>query len=78
MLLVYSYCSGTRRQQWMPFWPPFLTAGKQFVKNRISSKNKSTMLLFYCFKLNPAYAPWLTPLEEVACIRLGRSIDFTP
>jgi hypothetical protein len=24
---------GARHQQWMLFWPPFLTAGKQFVEN---------------------------------------------
>jgi hypothetical protein len=33
MLLVYSYCLGARRQQWMPFWPPFATVGEQFVEN---------------------------------------------
>ncbi len=27
---------GTRRQQWMPFRPPFLMAGKQFVENTSS------------------------------------------
>jgi hypothetical protein len=31
---------GACRQQWMPFRPPFLTAGEQFVKNTISSKIK--------------------------------------
>ncbi len=46
---------GARRQQWMPFQPPFSTAGEQFVKNTISSKIKLTTPLFYCFlKLNPA------------------------
>jgi hypothetical protein len=36
MLLVNSYCLGTRRQQWMPFRPPFSTTGEQLVKNASS------------------------------------------
>ncbi len=27
---------GARRQQWMPFWPPFLMVGELFVKNMSS------------------------------------------
>jgi hypothetical protein len=49
MLLVYSYCLGTRRQRWMPFWPPFLAAGERFVENKMSSIIKLISLLFYQF-----------------------------
>jgi hypothetical protein len=45
---------GARHQQWMPFWPPFLMAGKQFVKNTSSGRIKLTTPLFYRFTLNPA------------------------
>ena len=33
MLLVYLYCLGARRRQWMPFGPPFATTGELFIKN---------------------------------------------
>jgi len=35
MLLVYSYYLGARRRQWMPFCPPFVTAGERFIKIRV-------------------------------------------
>jgi hypothetical protein len=40
MFLVYSYCLGVRRRKWMPFRPPFATAGERFVENTISSRIK--------------------------------------
>ena len=49
MLLVNSYCLGTRRQQWMPFRPPFATVGELFMKNMISCRIKLISLLFYRF-----------------------------
>ncbi len=33
-----------RPQQWMLFWPPFLTAGTQFVKNTSSIELNNYML----------------------------------
>jgi len=49
MLLVYFNSSGARRQRWMPFWPPFLAADEQVVKNKISCRIKLISLLFYQF-----------------------------
>ncbi len=63
---------GARRQQWMSFWPPFLTAGKRFVENTSSSRIKLTTLLFYCFTLNPAYAPLANPFGRGYLRRIGR------
>ena len=48
MLLVYLYCLGARRQQLMPFWPPFAMAGERLVKNSSSSRIKLISLLVYC------------------------------
>ena len=57
MLLVYSYCLGTCRRQWMLFWSPFVTVGEQFVKNTGSSTLKLITQLIKQFVLNLAYAP---------------------
>ncbi len=40
MLLVYSYCLGTRRRHWMPFRPPFAMAGKRLANNKMSCRIK--------------------------------------
>jgi hypothetical protein len=40
ILLTYSSYTGARRQRWMPFWPPFLTAGERFDENTSSSRIK--------------------------------------
>ncbi len=63
---------GARRRQWMPFWPPFLTVGKQFVENTSSSRIKLTTPLFYCFTLNLAKAPLANPFGRGYLRRIGR------
>ena len=63
---------GTRSRQWMPFWQPFLTAGKQFVKNMSSSRIKLTTPLFYCFTLNLAKVPLLDPFGRGYLGRIGQ------
>ena len=45
ILLVYLYCLGARRRQWMPFRPPFAMAGEQFIENASSNTNKIIPLL---------------------------------
>ena len=55
MLFVYSYCLGARRQQLMPFRPPFLAAGERFVENKMSCRIRLISLLFYRFIQNPAW-----------------------
>jgi hypothetical protein len=43
---------GTHRQQWMPFWPPLLMAGKGFIKNASSIElNLFTLNLLICIKV---------------------------
>jgi len=59
MLLVYSYSLGARRQQWMPFRPPFATAGKQLVENKMSCRIQLISLLFI-----DLYKPRLTVLGQ--------------
>jgi hypothetical protein len=49
MFLVYLYCLGARRRQWMPFRPPFVMAGEQLVENKMSCRIKKISLLFYRF-----------------------------
>ena len=61
MLLVYLYCLGTRRWQWMPYQPPFLTAGKGFIKNTSSHRIKLMKQLFYQFIPNQAQALLSSP-----------------
>ena len=80
MLLVYLYCLGACHQiQWMPFRSPFVTVGKQFVKNTGSSTLKLITQLIKQFVLNLAYAPsdnsygWL-PTRRIE----ERSIDLKP
>ncbi len=46
---------------WMPFQPPFSTAGEQFVKNTSSCRNRNKLMLFYQIKQNPATAPSANP-----------------
>ncbi len=52
---------GACRQQWMPFRPPFLTAGEQFVKNTSSHRIKWITQLFYQIMLKPVTAPSTNP-----------------
>ncbi len=47
ILLVYLYCLGARRRQWIPFRPPFATAGERFIENTSSSRIKLISLSFY-------------------------------
>ena len=55
VLVDYSYCLGACHWLWMPFWPPLLTVGEQFVENMSSHiRIKLIMWLLYWFKLNPA------------------------
>jgi hypothetical protein len=49
------------RQQRMPFWPPFLTACEQFIKNMSSPRIKLIIRLFYQIRLNPAKGPSANP-----------------
>ncbi len=64
MILVYSYCLGARRKQWMPFQPPFLTAGEQFIKNTSSHRIKLIKQLFYRFIQNQAQALLPSPFRR--------------
>ena len=72
MLSTYSYNMGTRRQRWMQFWPPFLTACERFVKNTSSSRIKLIKRLFYCFILNQVIAFLNNPLRRGFPCSIGR------
>jgi hypothetical protein len=63
---------GARHQQWMPFRPPFLTAGERFVKNTSISRIKLTTPLFYPFTLNPGKALLNNPFQRGYLHRIGR------
>jgi hypothetical protein len=79
MLSTHSYKMGARRQQWMLFRPPFLTTCERFVKNTRSSRIKLIKRLFYRFILSQALKHFFpTPFEEVACVRSGVYIVYTP
>jgi hypothetical protein len=69
---------GARRQQWMPFWPPFMTAGKRFVENTSSIELNKLHPQFIDSYKTLQQRPWPTPSEEVTCVGLGGSIDPTP
>jgi hypothetical protein len=69
---------GARRQQWMPFWLPFLMAGKRFDENTSSSRIELIKHYFIVLYETKLKRPCLTPLEEVTCIGLGGSINLTP
>ena len=69
---------GARRQQWMPFWPPFLMAGEQFVENTSSCGIKLIAMLFYQIKQKRAQAPlanpfWWPPTCQIGAIRWTHS-----
>jgi hypothetical protein len=40
------YIMGARHRQWVPFWPPFLMAGEQFIENTSSTRIKLITRLF--------------------------------
>jgi hypothetical protein len=61
MSLAYLYVMGARHQQLMPFWPPVLTVGEQFVKITSSHRIKLIPWLFYQIFLNPATSPLANP-----------------
>ena len=61
----------------MPFWPPFLTAGKRFVKNTSSCGNKLITLLFYRIKQNPATALGQPPADDRPHKGVGQFIEST-
>jgi hypothetical protein len=63
---------GARRRQWMPFWLPFLTAGKGFIEYMSSSRIKLITPLFYCFTLMPAYAPLANPFGRGYLHQIGQ------
>jgi hypothetical protein len=74
MLLTYSYCLGARRQWWMTFRAPFLTACEQFAKNTSSSRINLFKRLFYCFILNQAIEFLPNPIRRgcprpIGCIQ---------
>jgi hypothetical protein len=52
----------------MPFWPPFLMAGKQFIKNTRSHRIKLIKQLFYQFIQNQAQALLPSPSQR-GCLR---------
>ncbi len=72
MLLVYSYCLGARRWWWMPFRPPLLTAGEQFIKNTSSHRIKLIKQLFYQFIQNQAQALLPSPFWRGSLHRIGQ------
>jgi hypothetical protein len=59
---------GTHCQQWMPFQPPFSTAGKKFVKNKSSIELNLLQAQFINLYKTPQQRPQPTPSEEVTCI----------
>jgi hypothetical protein len=61
----------------MPFWSPFLMAGKQFVENTSSIELNQLHAQFIDLYKTPQQRPRPTSLEEVTCIGLGGSIDPT-
>ncbi len=69
---------GTRRQKWMPFRPPFLTAGERFVKNTSNIELNLLHAWFIDLCKTPWQHPWPTPSEEVTSVGLGGSIDPMP
>ncbi len=69
---------GARCQQWMPFRPPFLTAGEQFIKNTSSIELDQLHDKFTDLYKIPWQRSWPTLLEEVTCVGLGGSIDPMP
>jgi hypothetical protein len=56
----------------MPFWLPFLTAGKLFDENTSSSRIKLIKWLFYRFIQNKAKVPLLDPFGRGYLHRIGR------
>jgi hypothetical protein len=48
----------------MPFWPPFMMAGKQFVENRIEHRIKLIIQLNCRLIQNQATAPSIDPQER--------------
>ncbi len=72
MLLVYLCCLGARRQWWMPFWPPFLTAGKRLIKNTSSHRIKLIKQLFYQFIQNQAQALLPSPFQRGSLHWIGQ------
>ncbi len=72
MLFIYSYCLGTRCWQWMPFWPPFLTAGEQFIKNTSSHRIKLIKQVIYRFIQNQAQALLPSPFQRSSLYQIGK------
>jgi hypothetical protein len=48
----------------MPFWPPFLTVGKRFIKNTSSHRIKLIKQLIYQFIQNQAQALLPSPFQR--------------
>ena len=52
---------GPRQQRWMPFRPPFLMAGKQFIEITSSHRIKLITRLLCQIRLSPATTPLTNP-----------------
>ncbi len=70
MLLAYLYCLGTCRWRSMPFRPPFLATGKQFIKNTSSHRIKLIKQLFCWFIHNQAQALLPSPFQRGSLCRI--------
>ena len=67
MLFIYPYCLGVRPRQWMPFRPPFATAGKRLVNNKMSCRIKLIICYFINLYKTPPNRPRPTPSDGRSC-----------
>ena len=70
---------GARRQWWMPFRAPFLTACERFAENTSSSRINLSKRLFYCFILNQAIEFLPNPFRRgcprpIGCIQRSHAV----
>jgi hypothetical protein len=61
---------GARRQQWMPFRPPFLSAGERFVKSKMSFRIFFFSVILSIYK-TPPKSLWPNPADGRPRIGLG-------
>ncbi len=66
------YYLGAHRQQWIPFWPPFLTTDKRFIKNTSSHRIKLIKEIIYWIIKNQAQALLPSPFLRGSLHRIGQ------
>ncbi len=60
LLLIYQYIMGLRSPKWLPFWPPFLTASKQFIEKQ--QQNQINYAVILSFNTKPSLSALGQPL----------------